>query len=75
MKKSKRKKQAANLRAALTDVQGLGKGRSIQKDTAIIFRVSAEEKAEIRDVAERLGLSVSGYLLELHRIARERIVP
>lgn len=72
-KKAKPKKPSADLRNALADVEGLGRNRPVQKDTAIIFRVSAAEKEEIRDVAERLGLSVSGYLLDLHRIARERL--
>ena len=39
----------------------------------IVIRVSAEEKEQIREVAEHLGLSVSAYLLDLHRLARERL--
>lgn len=54
-----------------TDVKGFGRGEPVQKGSATTFRVSAAEKEEIRDVAERLGLSVCGYLLGLHRIARE----
>ena len=73
MNKSKRKKPAADLRAVLSGVQGLGQVRSNQKSASIIFRVTAEEKEEIREVAERFGLSVSAYLLDLHRIARERL--
>ncbi len=72
-KKAKRKVPSADLRKALSDVEGLGRNRPVQKDTAIIFRVSAAEKAEIREVAEQLGLSVSAYLLDLHRIALERL--
>jgi hypothetical protein len=73
MKKGKQKKSNPKLRDALSDVSRLDKDRPAPKDAAIIFRVSAEEKEEIRAVAERLGLSVSGYLLDLHRIARERL--
>ena len=67
------KKTKPSLREALADVSGLGDDRPASKDTAIIFRVSAEEKAEIREVAEGLGLSVSSYILDLHRIAREQL--
>lgn len=73
MKKTKQKKLKPTLRDALTDVSALGGDRPAPKDAAVIFRVSAEEKEEIRQVAKGLGLSVSGYLLDLHRIARERL--
>lgn len=71
--KAQRKKPPADLRSVLADVEGLGQGRAVQKDSAIIFRVSAMEKEQIREIADRLGLSVSAYLLDLHRIARERL--
>ena len=73
MKKSKRKKPSADLRVALSGAQGLGRVRSSQKSASVIFRVTTEEKDEIREMAERLGLSVSAYLLDLHRIVRERL--
>ncbi len=73
MKKAQRKESKRSLRDALADVSELGEGRPAPKDAAIIFRVSAEEKEEIREVAEGLGLSVSGYLLDLHRIARKQL--
>lgn len=72
-KKIQQKKPSADLRNALADVEGLGQGRVVQKDSAIIFRVSVAEKEQIREIADRLGLSVSAYLLDLHRIARERL--
>ena len=72
-KTTKKERSSSTLRSALTDVEGLGEGRPAQKDSAIIFRVSAAEKAEIREVADGLGLSVSAYLLDLHRLARERL--
>ena len=72
-KKAQRESPPANLRDALADVGGLGQGKADPKDSAIIFRVSAAEKEQIREVADRLGLSVSAYLLDLHRIARERL--
>lgn len=72
-KKTKQKTPSPDLRRVLSDVEGLGENRPPQKDSAIIFRVSASEKEEIREVAERLGLSVSAYLLDLHRLARERL--
>ncbi len=39
-------------------------------DSAITFRVTSIEKSEIRSVAEKLGLSVTEYLLRLHRAAK-----
>lgn len=39
-------------------------------DSAITFRVTSAEKSEIRSVAEKLGLSVTDYLLRLHRAAK-----
>ncbi|MCP4035946.1 MAG: hypothetical protein GY733_03340 [bacterium] len=72
-KKTKRKVQSPALRRALSNVDGLGEDQPPQKDSVIVIRVSAEEKDEIREVAEHLGLSVSAYLLDLHRLARERL--
>jgi len=72
-KKTKRKVQSPALRRALSNVDGLGENHPPQKDSVIVIRVSAEEKDQIRDVADNLGLSVSAYLLDLHRIARERL--
>ena len=72
-KKAKPKTQSPALRRALRDVEGLGENPPPQKDSAIIFRISGAEKEEIREVADHLGLSVSAYLLDLHRLARERL--
>lgn len=69
----KQKVPPRKLRRALSRVEGLGEEQPVQKDSAIIFRVSAGEKEEIREVADGLGLSVTAYLLDLHRIARERL--
>ena len=43
------------------------------KSTGINLRVSQREKEEIRKLAEKLGLSVSEYLLQLHRHALPRL--
>lgn len=43
------------------------------KDSNILIRVSVAEKAEIKAVADALELTLSEYLLLLHRHARERI--
>lgn len=42
-------------------------------DKTIAFKVSTGEKEEVRAAAETLGLSMSQYLLELHRAAYRRI--
>ena len=73
MKKKQQKVPPRDLRRALSSVERLGEDQPVQKDSAIIFRVSAVEKEEIREVADGLGLSVSAYLLDLHRLARERL--
>ncbi len=73
MKKRKRKKPPTILREALADTASLGKDQPSQKNKAIIFRVSASEKEEIRQVAIHLDLSVSAYLLHLHRIAQGKL--
>ena len=72
-KKTKPKIQSPVLRRALSDVDGLGENHAPQKDSVIVIRVSGEEKDQIRDVADNLGLNVSAYLLDLHRLARERL--
>jgi hypothetical protein len=43
------------------------------KGSSIVLRVSASEKTKIKQTAERLGITVSEYLLQLHRIAAERL--
>ena len=43
------------------------------KTDSILIRVSADEKSEIRTVAETLEISVAEYLLGLHRGVRERL--
>ena len=45
-------------------------GRPYTADTAVTFRVTSGEKIEMKDVAVRLGLSVTDYLLRLHRAAK-----
>ncbi len=72
-KKTKRKVQSPALRRALSNVDALGQNCAAQKDSVIVIRVSGEEKSEIREVADNLGLNVSAYLLDLHRLARERL--
>lgn len=72
-KKTKHKVKPPSLRRALSNVDGLGENLAPQKDSVIVIRVSAEEKEQIREVAEHLELSVSAYLLDLHRLARERL--
>ncbi len=41
------------------------------KETTIIVRVSEKEKKEIREMANTRGLTISGYLTGLHRLAKE----
>tara|TARA_R110002126_G_scaffold10067_20_gene45177 strand:- start:1752 stop:1982 length:231 start_codon:yes stop_codon:yes gene_type:complete len=72
-KKSQPKAKSPTLRHALSDVDDLGKNIASKKDLVIVIRVSIEEKERIRDVAGHLGLSVSAYLLDLHRLASERL--
>lgn len=43
------------------------------KDSNILMRITSGEKAEIKSVADALKLSVSEYLLLLHRHVRDRI--
>lgn len=71
--KRKARKTTVDLHEVLSDVEGLGQSRAAHKDSAVIFRVSVAEKEQIRETAHQLGLSVSAYLLDLHRIALERI--
>ena len=44
---------------------GKGKGK---KTCFITFRVTEREKANIREAALALGLSMSGYVTRLHRL-------
>lgn len=39
----------------------------------IEVRVSMEEKREIKEISEQVGLSVAEYFLSLHRFARVRL--
>lgn len=42
-------------------------------DDRIAFKVSGQEKDEVKQAAEKLGLSMSQYLLELHRAAFRKL--
>lgn len=43
------------------------------KNSNILIRIAADEKAEVKAVADALELTVSEYLLLLHRHVRDRI--
>ncbi len=44
------------------------------KDQIINLRVTEADKAEIRAIAQELGISVSEYLLRLHRHTRDNLI-
>lgn len=48
-------------------------GGPYKPDCTINFRVTSEERAQIKETAEALGLKVTDYLLRLHRAARSRV--
>lgn len=52
----------------LKDIRKNLKGHEL-RDNQILFRVSSKEKAEIQKTAKSLGLSVTQYLIGLHRYA------
>ncbi len=45
-------------------------GGPYKPDDKITFRVTSAEKVEMKEAAEKLGLSVTDYLLRLHRSAK-----
>jgi uncharacterized protein (DUF1778 family) len=59
---------------ALSDVSaaGLGKGTP-NKAARIDLRVTEGERDEMRATADKLGLSLSEYILQLHRHARKHL--
>lgn len=44
-----------------------------RRSAAILFRVSPSEQREMAEMAERLGVTVSDYLRQLHRQAVESL--
>lgn len=46
------------------------KGAPYKPDDKITFRVTSAEKLQMKEAAEKLGLSVTDYLLRLHRAAK-----
>ena len=48
---------------------------SEKKTRRLDIRVSESELGELREMADELGISVSAYLLQLHRLAREALRP
>ena len=48
---------------------------SEKKTRRLDIRVSESELGELREMADELGISVSAYLLQLHRLAQEALCP
>lgn len=61
------------LAAIMSDVDPARMKTAFTKGERLDLRVSASEKAEIRQAAAVLGLSVSEYLTELHRQAWPKV--
>lgn len=60
---------------AMSDVRPHRLDSYTLKTKQLKFRLNDEEFEEIRETAEKLGLSISEYFCALHRYARPRLVP
>lgn len=68
MASARRFPNASELKKALTPATPWAERDRLQKDETVNFRVAGEEKREMAAVAASFGLSVSEYLLRLHRL-------
>ena len=50
--------------------ENVAAGAPYKPDDKITFRVTSAEKLQMKEAAEKLGLSVTDYLLRLHRAAK-----
>lgn len=46
---------------------------ALAKTAVVTFRVSVQDKAEMQATAEKLGLTLTDYLLRLHGIAKQKL--
>lgn len=67
----KQKKTESPIDGALGALRARDMAPKERKDKAILIRVTGSEREEIRRTASRVGLSVSAYLLQLHRHAKD----
>lgn len=68
MARARRFPNASELRKTLTPATPWAGRNRLPKDGTVNFRVAADEKREMGTVAASFGLSVSEYLLRLHRL-------
>jgi hypothetical protein len=61
------------LEAALRDVFPSDLRRALVKDTPITFRATKQERDDMHRVATACGLTLTDYLLRLHRFASQQL--
>lgn len=64
----------AKLEAAAAGISPADISFSGRKTSLVQFRLSEADKASIQRTADRLGVSVSEYLLELHKLMANRLL-
>jgi hypothetical protein len=59
----------SEFRRVLTPATPWARRERLEKGARVNIRISAEEKVEVEEYASLFGLSISGYLIRLHRLA------
>ncbi len=67
-----RRRPRRDLEAEMNGLTPAGYEQALRKSDRVNFAVTPQEKAEIKRAATRYGLTVTEYLLRLHRLAEGR---
>lgn len=67
------KSKTEKLASAVASIEAAELGQSLRKDDVIQLRVSTADKESVKATALELDLSMTDYLLTIHRLVSEKI--